>query len=609
MIEDVARGARQEAGGSTQQRAEPALHDTPEEALLERAVEHVEAGLEDSVGAVRDTQGSPPPAERQLKRGGEPEHEWQPDQAEAELNAEVAHRQPEPGRPPDQLDRRDRDREGQQPLEDVRSDPGCAVRGVGRNELDRGDDASYSGGGTVGLGSRLGEGAGARLRRSAPVEERYFERRRIADALSWAEAGGVAIHRNFDHYHGTRSGRGFVMTRPFLHVIGMRTVLEGWALQNGVPVEAIQPEKRRRVAHIDVFGDFALQLLSRVEPLTAAAESFRLFTGVGSQLYSRLSAAILDDPELLALSAQAATGQPPPNLLFGAVHHLLLQGVGHPLARLYPSLNGGNDVGEDPYPAFRNFCLTYRDALADAIRGRAVQTNEVARSSALQRGMAVVAQRMGRPLAILEVGASAGLNLIGDRYRYSYGPDTEAIGDPDSPVLIECRTRGALRPPGGMPAIAWRLGIDRNPIDVRDPDQALWLRALVWPDQPWRAELLLAAIRLAQDNPPPLRRGDALELLEGAAAEAPRDAELCIYSSFTVYQFLPAQRARLESVVAAVARARPVHRLALEWFPGERPYLDLESRQDGTLTRTRLAAAHEHGAWLEWLDPASARQR
>ena len=438
------------------------------------------------------------------------------------------------------------------------------------------------------------------------MEERYFERRRIAEAIAWAEGGGIAVHRNFDSYHGTRSGRGFVMTRPFLHVIGLRTSLEEWAASNGVPVQAIQPEKRRAVAHIDVFGDFALQLLTRLDPLTGATESFRLFTRAGSRLYSRLSAAILEDSELLALAAQAPVGQPPPLLLFGAVHHLLLQGAEHPLARLYPTLNGGHDVGEDPFPLFRDFCLKHLEPIAATIRRRTVQTNEVGRSSALQRGFSVVAARTGKALALLEIGASAGLNLVGDRYRYSYGPGFEGAGDPFSPVLIECSLQGELRPPGGTAPIAWRLGIDRNPVDVRDPDQALWLRALVWPDQPGRAEVLLGAIALAKSAPPPLRRGDALDLLEAAAAEAPLDAALCVYSSFTLYQFLPAQRERLEAAVDRVAGSRPVQRLALEWFPGERNYLDLWALEAGSGTSVRLAAAHEHGGWLEWLDPASA---
>lgn len=97
-----------------------------------------------------------------------------------------------------------------------------------------------------------------------PGEERYFERRRVREAIAHAEAGGIAVHRNFDHYDGTLSERGFVMRRPFLHVIGLRSVLTAWAAGHGVPELAIQPEKHRAVAHIDVFGEFALALLERL---------------------------------------------------------------------------------------------------------------------------------------------------------------------------------------------------------------------------------------------------------------------------------------------------------------------------------------------------------
>lgn len=96
------------------------------------------------------------------------------------------------------------------------------------------------------------------------VEERFFARRQIRDAIAFAEAGGVAVHRNFDHYHGQVSARGWVMERPFLHVIGLRPVLEEWARHRGIPIRAIQPEKRRRVAHIDVFGQFAERLLEEL---------------------------------------------------------------------------------------------------------------------------------------------------------------------------------------------------------------------------------------------------------------------------------------------------------------------------------------------------------
>lgn len=95
-------------------------------------------------------------------------------------------------------------------------------------------------------------------------EERYFERREIKEAIAWAEAGGIAVHRNLDRYDGLRSRRGTVMHRPFVHVIGLRAVLEDWAHRQGVPLGAIQPEGKRRVAHIDAFGIYAQVLVDRL---------------------------------------------------------------------------------------------------------------------------------------------------------------------------------------------------------------------------------------------------------------------------------------------------------------------------------------------------------
>lgn len=93
--------------------------------------------------------------------------------------------------------------------------------------------------------------------------ERYFERRRITEAIEFAESGGIAIHRNLDSYDGRRSPRGMLMSKPFVHVLGLRAPLEEWGRLNGLRPEWMQPEKRRRVAHYDVFGAFAQELISR----------------------------------------------------------------------------------------------------------------------------------------------------------------------------------------------------------------------------------------------------------------------------------------------------------------------------------------------------------
>jgi len=99
------------------------------------------------------------------------------------------------------------------------------------------------------------------------LREQYFERRQIKEAIAFAEGGGIAVHRNFDHYHGSMI-RGMMRERPFLHIIGLRPVLEEWGRQHGLRPEWIQPEKRRKVAHYDVFGQRAAELIKRMGSLS-----------------------------------------------------------------------------------------------------------------------------------------------------------------------------------------------------------------------------------------------------------------------------------------------------------------------------------------------------
>jgi hypothetical protein len=98
---------------------------------------------------------------------------------------------------------------------------------------------------------------------TASIREQYLERRQIKEAIAFAEAGGIAVHRNFDHYHGSMI-RGVMRERPFLHIIGMRPMLEEWGRQHGLRPEWIQPEKRRKVAHYDIFGRYAQELIERL---------------------------------------------------------------------------------------------------------------------------------------------------------------------------------------------------------------------------------------------------------------------------------------------------------------------------------------------------------
>jgi hypothetical protein len=143
------------------------------------------------------------------------------------------------------------------------------------------------------------------------------------------------------------------------------------------------------------------------------------------------------------------------------------------------------------YGTFRDFVVGHQDDLRDQMSVRSTQTNEPGRCAVLLPLIAALTQ----PIALFEVGAAAGLCLLPDRYRYDYGG--HLVGPVDSPVTFPCEPRGSVPVPEGVPEVAWRLGVDLNPLDVTDPDTGRWLAALVWAGDPEREERLRAAIRVA----------------------------------------------------------------------------------------------------------------
>jgi hypothetical protein len=319
-------------------------------------------------------------------------------------------------------------------------------------------------------------------------------------------------------------------------------------------------------------------------------------------LYERLAIGIAADAEVLALASHARPGQPVPNLLLAAVQELLLKGSQHPLRAFYPSITPTPATG-DPYLVFRAFCLEHRTEIETLLAARTVQTNEIGRTACLYPAFSLVAGRAGTPLFLVEVGCSAGLLLLWDRYAYDYG-DGRAFGDPQSPVRLRCELRPGERPPlpPSPPSVQSRVGIDLNPLDARDPDAALWLRALVWPEHRERAERLLSAIRLAQQQPPKLLKGDALAVLPGVLATAPPDAAVCVFHCHTLNQFPPEARERFSELLSEASRRRPVFRLSYEGdAQGGFSRLSLTTYRNVQSTEEPLARCGQHGQWLEWV--------
>lgn len=296
-----------------------------------------------------------------------------------------------------------------------------------------------------------------------------------------------------------------------------------------------------------------------------------------SPSYEALCAAVAEDPDLLARLDTLPAPKRQPNLLLGAVRFL------------------GGPV--DGYAAFRAFVLDGWDELAATMLARRTQTNEPRRCATLLPALAQIAG----PLALLEVGASAGLCLYPDRYAYRYG-SAPVLGN--SALVLDCAASGPVPVPTALPEVCWRAGLDLNPLDVRDDADMRWLESLVWPEQTERFAVLRAAIEIARQDPAPVHRGDLTTDLRQAASDAPADATLVGYHSAVLSYLDDAGRAAFRESVHALAAQRPT-----VWLSNEGPGVVVHGvpHRDGpvpfVLARgdQPLALASPHGDWLEWL--------
>lgn len=335
--------------------------------------------------------------------------------------------------------------------------------------------------------------------------------------------------------------------------------------------------------------------------LAARLLRFAEIAGPDSPLSAAFARAAAHDPVAARILAATPAHLPSANVLLAAVHHLLLGGVGHDLAGHYPDLApaGTTPVG-DPGEQFVAFCREHEAALAALAATRGVQTNEVRRCVILVPAFTRIARAERRPLAIVEVGASAGLTLCFDRYGYDYG--RAAVGVP-APLVLTTEVRAGDPPiPERLPEVAWRTGIDLDPIDLGDAEAVRWARALLWPEQLDRVARFEAAVALVRPDPPSIVRGDALDVLPDVAAEAPADAALVVVHSFVLNQFSDEQRDRFAAILDGIGRTRTVHRVGIESLRRDmaNPEATHAEYRDGEVTHTLLGPVHHHGGWITW---------
>jgi hypothetical protein len=258
-----------------------------------------------------------------------------------------------------------------------------------------------------------------------------------------------------------------------------------------------------------------------------------------SQLYYELAVAVSEDPAILEFIATMPITQP--NLFFAAVQFL----------------TGPADMPKTA-SQLRELVKARDHQIADVMRSHRTQTNEVGRCAILLPALPP------GPLALVEVGASAGLCLLLDRFHYQLGSTT--LGEPASPVHLRCRTIGPVPVPTAIPTIVWHRGLDANPIDVHDEEAVRWLLACVWADHPDRRRRLEGAIDLARAHPPAVSAGDLVDDLPSVLAGVPDDAQLVVFHSAVLGYVDLDRRHAFGDVLADVSKRRD-----LVWLSNEAP--------------------------------------
>ena len=316
----------------------------------------------------------------------------------------------------------------------------------------------------------------------------------------------------------------------------------------------------------------------------STAENYRRFARLEargrSDLYEELAEGVAGDLEVLDLLGTLPVAKRQPNLFFGAVNYLY-----------------GTAAG---YSSFRRAVVEHWSMVRATMLARRTQTNEVGRCATLLPLLAGLPQ----PLALFEVGASAGLCLLPDRYRYDYGG--AVVGPEGSPVLLRCEQRGLARPvPDTLPEVIWRAGVDLAPVDVRDETATAWLEALVWPGEGDRLARLRAALAIARRDPPNVVTADLRAGLAKLVVDVPPEATLVVFHS-AVLAYVPAQdRGGFEAEVTELG-AVWISNEGASVLPAVRGSVpdDELGEHEGQFLLSRdgkpVAWADPHGSWFEW---------
>ncbi len=336
-----------------------------------------------------------------------------------------------------------------------------------------------------------------------------------------------------------------------------------------------------------------------------------------SEIYARLSTAVTEAPGLAEPLLVAPPRQRRAILYFAAVQYLLRgPAAGHELGRYLPTLGGTRPVDDRLVPAFASFVHHYGDLLVELCATRTTQTNEARRSALLRPGFGLATRLLGgRPVGLVELGSSAGLLLLPDRYAYRYGDARYGRTDAGPALTMECEVReGTPTDLDREPVIADRVGIDLHPIGADDPDAADWLRSCVWPEHTDRLARLDAALAEAAAVRPRMVAGDMVGKLGEVLSTV--DAVPLVFASNAVTYLPSAHQAELVALLATECARRDLAVVlnepassGLRLFAQDSPEPDRTDAVTvptvvtwvaGRRSVTALGRSGPHGQWLSW---------
>jgi hypothetical protein len=307
---------------------------------------------------------------------------------------------------------------------------------------------------------------------------------------------------------------------------------------------------------------------------------FATYAAGDSPCFEAWAGGVVDDPEVLAWLGTLPPIKRQPNLVFAAARW---HGAPAPA----------------PYDDLRRVLLDREVDVRATVMSRATQTNEVGRLATLVPVMALVEG----PLALIEVGASAGLCLYPERYDYAWSPLGGLQGS-GGPVLAAEAT-GPLPVPAAHPEVAWRGGVDLNPLDVSDPDAMAWLENLVWPEQDERRERLRSAVEVARADPPTLRTGDLFDHVGDLIDEAAPHGTPVVFHSAVIAYLEEADRRRFHDLMTGLVAAGRCRWISNE---GRRVLPSLGGAREApsgrfvtALDGVAVAHSHGHGHAIDWL--------